>query len=230
MGHAEGTVQQFPVGFAGYMIPGQQLGVFASKRILAMNPTTGVVTVDSGFRAINNVLPTFEAALYNSVRLGKYIQLSASIDTKRDFGIYNFTDYFRETQVVRSPRRLVPGTVSAFEYQRRYGNPTEGQPAFVQLGGVSTTVAEVREAFIQPGDFTRIRELAGTVTLPTPWMAKIGAASGAVTIAFQNVMLFTNYQGADPEVLTNIASQFDRTDFLTIPTPRRVIMRLNLTF
>lgn len=230
LSNAEGNVAQFPVGNVGRMIPGQQLGVLTSKRILAINPTTGVVTVDSGFRPINNVLPTFEAALYNSFRLGKYIQLSASIDTKRDFGIYNLTDYFRETQVVRDRRRLVPGAVSAFEWQRRYGNPTVGQPAFVQLGGVSTTVAEVREAFIQPGDFTRVRELAGTVTLPTEWMSKIGAATGAVTIAFQNVLLFSSYQGADPEVLTNIASQFDRSDFLTIPTPRRVIMRLNLTF
>ena len=228
----QGTVAPFFTGNVGRMIPGQQLGVLTSKRILAINPTTGVVTVDSAFRPINNVLPTFEAALYNSFRLGKYIQVSASIDTKRDFGIYNQTDYFRETQVVRSARRLVPGTVSAFEFQRRYGNPTVGQPAFVQLGGVSTTVAEVREAYIQPGDFTRIRELAGTITLPAPWMNKIGATTGAVTIAFQNVMLFTSYQGPDPEVITGLVNngQFDRSDFLTIPTPRRVIMRLNLTF
>ena len=226
----QGTVAPFFVGNVGRMIPGYQLGVMSSKRILAINPTTGVVTVDSVFSPINNVLPTFEASLYNTFRLGKYVQVAFSIDTKRDFGVYNLTDYFRETQVVRSARRLVPGTVSAFEWQRRYGNPNPGTPAFVQLGGAATTVAEVREAFIQPGDFTRIRELSTTLTLPASWTNRIGASSAAFTIAFQNLMLFSNYQGADPEVLTNIASQFDRAEFLTVPTPRRVIMRLNLSF
>ena len=230
LSNSAGTVAPFPVGNVGRVLPGYQLGVMVSKKIISINQTTGVVTVDSAFKPVANSLPTFEAALSNTFRLGKYISVSASLDTKRDFSIYNLTNYFRETQVIRDARRLVPGRISALERLRRYGNPTVGQPAFVQLGGAPTSVQEVREAYIQPGDFTRFRELSASVNLPTSWANAVRGSSAQFTVAFQNVMLFTNYEGGDPEVLTNVASQFDRADFLTVPNPRRVLMRLNFTF
>ncbi len=225
-----GGVSPFFTGNVGQVKKGLPIGAQVTKRILSIDTLTKIVTVDSAFTQANKPLPGFEASLFNSVRIGKYVTVTASIDTKRDFGIYNLTDYFRETQLVRSNRRLDPTVLSTYDRLRKYGNTTPGQPAFVQLGGAATNVSEVREAFIQAGDFVRFRELAVAVSLPTDWTRKIGASGGSITFAANNLKLWTDYQGADPEVLTNIASAFDRSDFLTIPNPKRVTLRVNLQY
>lgn len=46
----------------------------------------------------------------------------------------------------------------------------------------------------------------------------------------QNVALWTRYGGPDPEVVSNIGNQFDRQDFLTLPNPRRIVLKTNFTF
>lgn len=227
---ALGRVSPFFVGNVGRVEVGLPAGAMVTKPILNINEQTGVVQVDTAFRSVNKPLPDFEAALWSSVKFGKYFTVTGSIDTKRGFGIYNLTDFFRETQLVRSDRRLDTLLLSRRERLRRYGNPTTGQPAFVQLSGVSTTVNEVREAYIQNADFVRFRELALTANLPTSWANRFKAQGGAITIAGTNLMLWTAYEGPDPEVLTAITSQFDRADFLTVPNPRRFTVRVNLTY
>ena len=55
----------------------------------------------------------------------------------------------------------------------------------------------------------------------------------SVTFAMQNVKLWTDYTGADPEVVSNPAGTggpFSRQDFLTIPNPRKTVLRVNFTF
>jgi hypothetical protein len=48
----------------------------------------------------------------------------------------------------------------------------------------------------------------------------------------QNIALWTDYEGADPEVVSNPTEAFGvgRTDFLTLPNPKRALLRLNLSF
>ena len=225
-----GGINPFFQGFVGQIKNGLPLGAMVTKKIISINQVTGVVTVDTAFTQTRKPLPGFEASLFNSVRLGKYVTVTASIDTKRDFGIYNLTDFFRETQLVRSDNRLDTLKLSRLERLRRYGNPTPGQPAFVQLSGAATSVNEVREYFIQPGDFVRFRELGVNLTLPTDWARKIRAAGGSITFALNNVAIWTDYVGVDPEVLTNIASPFDRSEFLTVPNPKRATIRVNLQY
>jgi hypothetical protein len=63
----------------------------------------------------------------------------------------------------------------------------------------------------------------------------MGNAVQGATVAFamQNVKLWTNYQGADPEVVSNPAGtggQFSRQDFLTLPNPKKTVLRVNFTF
>jgi hypothetical protein len=145
--------------------------------------------------------------------------------------LFNNAHFFRETQVVRSNRRLDPTALSARERLRRYGNPTPGQPAFVQENGQPTTVDEVREAYLQPGDFIRLRELSATYTLPSTLIARWGKLSSmSVGLALQNIALWTDYEGEDPEVIQAPNGDFNRTDFFTLPNPKRAILRVNLSF
>jgi TonB-linked SusC/RagA family outer membrane protein len=211
--------------------PGEQLGVFVSKRIRNINEATGVVTVADTLEAYRNYLPTFEGNLSSNVTLFRNVRVSAMLDTKQDFGVYNLTDFFRETQVVTSNRRLDTTVLSRRERLRRYGNPTAGQPAFVQENGAATTVNEVRDAYVQPGDFIRLREVAVSLNVPDAWLRSLRRVNGmTVSLGLQNLAIWTDYEGADPELLSSAGTDFTRTDFLTQPNPRRAVLRVNFNF
>lgn len=198
-----------------------------------INTQTKVVTVADTFEVVGNALPTFEAAWSNTFTLFRNFRVSTLIDTKQDFYIYNLTGYFRETQLVRSDNRLNPNKLSEVERLRRYGNPTAGQPAFVQQNGTATTVDQARDGFLEPGDFIRFRELGVTYNIPPRLLTRFfGTRTASVGFAMQNLALWTDYSGPDPEVVTNPNEAFGvgRTDFLTLPNPRRALLRLNVSF
>ncbi len=226
-----GAVLPFALGGVGRTIVGQQLGVPVSKRIESINATTNVVTVSDTLAPMGNLFPTLEWNLSNTVTLFKNFRVSALVDAKRDFIIHNNTAFFRETQLVRSNLRLDPTALSAQERLRRYGNPTSGQPAFVTNKGNAATVNDVRDAFLERGDFVKLREISATYTVPKSLARKMnGVVDGAsVTFAMQNIKTWTDYSGADPELNAQTGA-FSREDFLTLPNPRKTVLRFNFTF
>ncbi len=210
---------------------GYQLGSFVTKTIRSINEETGVVVVSDTLEYFDNILPTLEWNVSNTITVFKNFRVSALLDAKSGFSIYNNTDFFRETQLVRSDNRLDLTKLSRRERLRRYGNDTPGRPAFVQENGASTTVNEVREAYIQKGDFVRLREVSLTYTLPRSLTSRMGILNGGTfTLAGQNLALWTDYEGADPEVISAATGNFSRTDFLTLPNPRRIVFKTNFTF
>ena len=220
---AFGTLTRVTQGFP--------LQSWVSRRIRNINDETGVVTVADTFEVVGNTLPTFEGSWSNTFTFFRNLRVTALVDTKQDFLLYNNSDFFRETQVVRSDNRLDPNKLSAHERLRRYGNPTAGQPAFLSENGTGATVDVVRDAFLQPGDFVRFRELGVNYNVPTKFLSRLRRVSSAnVGVAFQNIGLWTDYEGFDPEVISNAGNQFERQDFFTLPNPRRALFRLNLTF
>ena len=224
----------FVLGPAGRALEGQQVGVFVSKKIQSIDVASKTVIVNDTLTPMGNLFPTMEWNLSNTVTLFKDFRVTALIDSKRDFLVQNFTDYFRETQLVRSNRRLDPTVLSPYEFLRRYGDVTKSAP-FTTVTGKGATVSDVIDAYLQPGDFVRFRELSVSYTIPSRYLSRIGNAIQGATVAFamQNVKLWTNYEGADPEVVSNPAGtggQFSRQDFLTIPNPKKTVLRVNFTF
>jgi TonB-linked SusC/RagA family outer membrane protein len=226
-----GTLSPVPLGGAGRALVGQQLGVFVSKKIQSIDVANNKVIVADTLTPMGNLFPTLEWNLTNTVTLFKNLRLSALLDSKRDFLVQNFTAYFRETQLVRSNNRVDVTKLSAYERLRRYGNLTPGQPAFVTITGKSESVSNVIDGFLEQGDFTRLREVSATYTLPTAWVKGLGQAVQGVSITFamQNVKLWTNYSGPDPEVNSQ-TNAFSRQDFLTLPNPKKTVIRANFTF
>ena len=221
-----------PSSFGGNRaLVGQQLGVYVSKKIQSIDVANSKVIVADTLTPMGNLFPTLEWNLTNTVTLFKNLRLSALLDSKRDFITQNFTAYFRETQLVRSQDRIDVTKLSAYERLRRYGDPTPGRPPFVTITGKPETVSNVTDAFLEAGDFTRLREMSATYTLPTAWVKGLGqmVQGVSITVAMQNVKLWTNYSGADPEVNSQ-GSTFSRTDFLTLPNPKKTILRANFTF
>jgi len=49
-------------------------------------------------------------------------------------------------------------------------------------------------------------------------------------LGVQNIALWTDYEGSDPELLSAAGVDFTRDDFLTMPNPRRWTLRLSLNF
>jgi TonB-dependent SusC/RagA subfamily outer membrane receptor len=224
-----------PFGTLNRFTEGYQPGAFVSKRIRSVDVAANRVVVSDTFEVVGNVLPSFEAGWNNTFTLFKDLRINTLVDTKRGFYLYNLSDFFRETQLVRSNRRLDPAILTAEEKLRRYGDQTAGRPAFVQENGTGTTVNEARDPYIQKGDFVRFRELGFTYTVPSSLLRTVRALDGAtIGLAFQNLALWSDYEGPDPEVVsfsTNTGvNQFSRQDFLTLPNPKRTLLRFNLSF
>ncbi len=222
--NAFGTLNRFTEGFS--------LGAFVTKPIRSIDEATGRVIVADTFEVVGNSLPTREWSWTNTFTVAKNFRINALIDSKTGHSIFNNTAFFRETQIVTSDNRLDVNKLPRRERLRRYGNDTPGQPAFVQENGVSTNVNDAREAYIEKADFIRFRELSLGYSLPQSLFSRLGnRISGATfTIAAQNIALWTDYSGADPEVVSAAGAQFDRTDFLTLPNPRRLVFKTNFTF
>lgn len=209
---------------------GYQVGAWWGNKIRSVDTTTSVVTVSNVGEFYGNVLPTFEANVSTNITLFKHFRIYGLLDTKQDYLVENLTQFFRETQLVSSDNRLDPTKLPKLERLRRYGNQTPGKPAFVRENGASATVNDVEEAFVQPGDFVRLRELSLTATLPNNIASMFGAQAGAITVGGQNLGLWTDYDGVDPEVVSAVTASFNRQEFLTVPPARRFIVRVNLTF
>jgi len=221
-----------PFGTDNRVEEGMQVGAWVSNKILSIDEATGVVTVDTIQSFAGNVLPTFEANVSSNITLFRNFRVYGSFDTKRGHKVHNLTDFFRETQLVRSNNRLDTLVLSRYERLRRYGNPTPGQPAFVTLKpGVTKTVNDVREAYLQDGEFIRFREFSVTYTLPSGMARAFRAQAASVTVGGQNLVLWTDYEGFDPEVVSVAGTGLNnRRDFFTEPPVRRWTLRLNFTF
>ena len=221
-----------PFGSTNRVEEGMQVGAWVTNRILSIDTITGVVTVSEDREFFANVLPTFEGHVSNTLTLFRNFQLYGSLDTKRGHRVRNNSDFFRETQLVRSINRLDPTRLGTIERHRRYGNPNAGGaiPAFVTPSGVAKTVNDVQEGYIQKGDFVRLRELSATYTLPLSIAQRMRADRAAVTLAGQNLALWTEYDGFDPEVVSNAGAATARDDFFTQPPTQRIVLKLNVTF
>ncbi len=220
-----------PFGTLNRVEKGMQVGAWITTKILSIDEATGVVTVDTIPTFFGNVLPTFEGNVATNITFLRNLRIYGSFDTKRGHKVRNFTDFFRETQLTRSDNRLDTLKLSRYERLRRYGNPTAGQPAFVTVKpGVTKTVNDVQEAYIQDADFVRFREFSVTYTLPSGMARAFRAQSASVTVGGQNLALWTDYEGYDPEVVSNAGALYNRDDFFTQPPVRRWTARINLTF
>jgi hypothetical protein len=210
---------------------GMQVGAWVTTKILSVDEATGVVTVDTIPTFYGNVLPTFEGNISSNITLLRNLRIYGSFDTKRGHKVRNFTDFFRETQLTRSDNRLDTLKLSRQERLRRYGNPAAGQPAFVTVKpGVTKTVNDVQEEYIQDASFVRFREVSVTYTMPQSMARAFKAQAASVTLGGQNLHLWTNYEGYDPEVVSAAGDRYNRDDFFTEPPVRRWTVRLNLTF
>ena len=166
--------------------------------------------------------PKFEGSLSTSARLFGWLTLSANLGFAAGQQQFNSTQEFR----------------CGFLGGGTYGGVC---PELFEVGenGERTDEAKVKAAasedlqfspWIEDADFARLRNVAARFEIPTSWVARLGATGGSFTVVAENLALFTNYSGLDPEVNFAGGSQSSRAEFFTLPLAKRVIARLSVTF
>jgi TonB-dependent starch-binding outer membrane protein SusC len=181
--------------------------------VVAGGPACEVVLGDTAvFKG--SVMPTRTVTVSPTLTLFSNVRFMALFDYRGGFYNYNETAEFRCTS-------------SAFNNCSAVNNPksplADQAAAIARLEGSSW-------GYIEKADFTKLRELSATITLPASWAHRVNTNALALTIAGRNLHTWTKYKGFDPELNSLSPGGFSTTDFLTQPPVRSWTMRLDVSF
>ena len=166
------------------------------------------VTVAPPFEYRGPVDPTREASLQTSVRLLRRVELSALLDHRGGHSRVNGTEaqrcWWRTCQAIQDPA--------------------------APLAEQARAVISAYGGFVERASFTKLREVALAVDAPARWATALGASSLRLTVAGRNLVTWTNYSGADPEVGDGGTLFPESVDLFTQPLPRYVTARLSASW
>ena len=231
-----------PFGTRPRFAEGRPLGYYTTRRIREVITTTGdsrcplaggvrqaCAIVSDTLEYAGSALPTNEGNVGSTITLFNNLQVSGQIDWKGGHTIYNNTQQFRDRSFGTSEIGVYRDTVIGMDESiRRFG-------PFVSQSGAAVPFTNVNEEYFEPADFVRLREVAATFFLPGRFAERVGASAASFTVGGRNLALWSDYSGFDPEVLAQAtrnvgAATFAREDFLTVPQPRRLVLKMNLSF
>ncbi len=175
---------------------------------ILINATTGIPLVTAGNLLIADRTPDFTLGINNSFRY-KDFSLSFLWDLRRGGDIYNGTDQALTAlgKSARTSDRLTPLVVKGVlsDGLQNTANPTANaiviNPYF--LSSYYTSLPD--EEFIQKDvNWFRLRDVSINYTLPKNVMNKIKGVKGiSFFLTGNDLILITNYHGADPAVNSN---------------------------
>lgn len=229
-----GEVEPFINSYRAFT-PGQQLGVWYVNRIREVDQANNRVIVSDTAEVLGNQLPTFEGALSTSVTLFRNLRISAQFTAKTGHLVQNLGQEYRDRYFQNSGKAVLDadqGGYSDLERLRRYG------PYVGETSGKAVPFTEVKEDYIQPGDYLRLSDLTATFTLPASLVSRFGGSGASLTIGGRNLALWTKFGGYDPEVLgtgpgtagSSHYDQFYSVELFSTPPSRRWIARFDVQF
>ncbi|MEO1653257.1 MAG: SusC/RagA family TonB-linked outer membrane protein, partial [Bacteroidota bacterium] len=87
------------------------------------------------------------------------------------------------------------------------------------------------ELYIEDGSWTRLRELSLSYTFSNPWLQnKLGLGSVQFTATGRNLILWTSFEGNDPDTNLSGISVARGIDYFNNPGTRSYLFSLELTF
>ncbi|MEO6529240.1 MAG: SusC/RagA family TonB-linked outer membrane protein [Gemmatimonadaceae bacterium] len=161
--------------------------------------------------------PKLELSFSPQLSIGNFIRMSATFDRRTGQKLFNNTAYFRNVSIGNGAAVQMPSSANL----REQAAATAGR-----FSGANFTY----DGFIENSSFTKLREVAITLSLPQRIAARAGAASADLTFAGRNLKTWSDYSGVDPEVNSVAQAQFSTSDFLTLPQVRYFTARLALSF
>jgi TonB-dependent starch-binding outer membrane protein SusC len=174
--------------------------------------TSEEVTIGDTAVYLGSILPKTALTVSPTVTLFRNLQLSALVDFRGGFKQYNATSEFRCSTIYNCEEIYVAGTPLADQARA--------------IASQNGTVA----GYIEDASFTKLREVALTLSLPEQWAGALGSRAASLTFAGRNLGLWTDYTGFDPEV--NYAGQvnWSQAEFLSQPNVRYYTARVSLNF
>jgi hypothetical protein len=160
---------------------------------------------------LGNPLPKREMSISPTVTVMKYLRVSALIDRKTGYKLFNNT-------------------------RRFHCSFSTCEESFVKQRSLADQAAAVAIAlgtdagYIEDADFTKLREMSFTILAPEAFARRLGLQNLDFTIAGRNLHTWTKYTGFDPEVNSVAGSNFSTQEFLTLPPSRTWTGRINVTF
>jgi len=156
--------------------------------------------------------PKAEISIVPSVQVG-WARLTATIDRRSGYKLYNLTGVYRNAIFANGAAVQLPNS----------GNLEQQAAAQAAANGYVG-------GFIEDASFTKLREVALSLTLPQRYAMRAGAAAAVLTFAGRNLHTWTKYSGLDPEVNAGAQANYSTADFLTAPQVRYFTARLALSF
>ena len=211
------------------------------KGDILINPNNGIPVTDGVFRLRGDRNPDFTLGLSNSFRVGQW-RFSMLWDTKVGGDIFNGTAMFL-TRIGRNPLttadRMTPRVIRGVmnDGLQNSANPTPNTISITPYlnEGYYTTMPE--EAFIQRDvNWARLRELTVAYSFKgKPLLIDFNQLKSFELFATANdLILITNYLGADPQVNGNTAGSRGvggfGFDYGTLPAPISVNIGLRAGF
>ncbi|MBA3889267.1 MAG: SusC/RagA family TonB-linked outer membrane protein, partial [Gemmatimonadaceae bacterium] len=187
----------------------------------AMRTAAGVALFSTDRRYQGPSTPTREFGFSNTVTLFGNVRLYALLDHKGGFKVFNLQERNRcqtandNCARVNDPRARFPQTDA-------------DSVLFHELAVYRSTA--VSPEWIQAGDFVKLRELSLSYNVPTRFVQRAGGQTATLMLAARNLAIWSDYEGADPEVNSYGGRNFVRVDAYASPAPRRMTASVNFTY
>ncbi|MDQ2667938.1 MAG: hypothetical protein M3Z05_18275, partial [Gemmatimonadota bacterium] len=173
------------------------------------------ITIGDTAEYAGTPFPTTELTFTPALTFFDMIRVSALLDHRGGQKLYNNTRAFRCSN---------GGFQNCLDAADASRTSLEDQAHLI--GALMGTQA----GYIEDASYTKLREVAVTLTAPRNLASRVGAGSASLTLAGRNLHTWTKYTGLDPEVNAAAQGNFSTADFLTQPNIRSFTVRLNLTF
>jgi TonB-linked SusC/RagA family outer membrane protein len=161
---------------------------------------------------LGNPIPKREWSLSPRISFRNWIEVSAQIDHKGGFKQFNNTGRFR----------------------CNFGNCQElydiDSPLWLQARGVAQGFYQSDAGYVEDATFTKLREVAVTLTAPSDLASRLRLQGLRLTIAGRNLKTWTDYTGFDPEVNSTPQNLFSTSDFFTVAPLRIFSTRVSVQF
>ena len=179
------------------------------------NADLNEVVVSADPMYLGNPLPIYEVTTTSGFDLfRRAIRVSAMVDYKGDFQMYNNTERIR-----CASRNNCSGLI----------NPKASLEDQARTVAVRDNPAKTVAGFIGDGDFIRFRELNLSFNAPQRWATALRGRSLTMTLAARNLgILWTKYDGVDPEAFGTTGDS--PSEFQAFAPPSYYMLRLTFGF
>ncbi len=170
-----------------------------------------------------NSVPKFLGGFDNTFRYGN-LDLNVLLTYQLGFYVYN------GTRASILDQRFWNNSTEVLNRWQKPGDVTD-IPRLVYADNVSNGSAQPISENAEKANFVKLRNISLGYNLPSTLVSKAKIASARVYVSGQNLAIFTNYRGADPEVSSNGNGNTNQgIDRNTVANGRILTVGLNIGF